>query len=398
MRITNIVAAGLAVLGFTQACETDEDCSLNGICSRKPTKFFASKPKPGACRCDPGWFGDDCGRLDLAPAAPINGYNHTDVVDPTNFGAYGNASWGGQILQDPHDRKLFHLFASQFAHGCGLSGWRPSSYIMRAESRTGPQGPYHYAEAVTKPFRHNPSIIWSPADKKYLLYTIGADAPEAVKCQSLSNKQWPNNISVSSSDNIGGPWSPQKLILNSVDPQSTNPAPWPLWTRKNPTREIALAVEDMAIYQADKFDGEYKLKLTQKWNTTDYSPTWTEDSFLWRDKRGNWHGLVHWLIDLVEHDGQKYPRVGAHVFARELGGPWHFKLHEAYNSTVTFTDGSVRTLNRRERPKIFFSDDGELTPLYFTTGVTEMGQTGRSSTLIQPIGNKWKKFEKKLGF
>jgi hypothetical protein len=398
MRIANILAAGLAVIGATQACETDEDCSLNGVCSRKPTKSFASKPKPGACKCDPGWFGDDCGRLDLAPATPINGYNQTDAVDPLHFGPYGNSSWGGQISQDPQDHKLFHLVASQFADGCGLTGWRPSSYIMRAESRTGPQGPYHYADEVTKSFRHNPSVIWSPADQKYLLYTIGVDAPKAEKCQSLTYKQWPNNISVSSAHSIKGPWTPHKMILNSIEPQSTNPAPWPLWTRKNPTREIALGVEDNAIFKSDKWDGEYKLIHTQTWNTTEWSPTWTEDTFLWRDKRGNWHALDHWMIDLVEHNGQQWPRVGAHVYARELTGPWHFKQQEAYNSTITFTDGSVRTLRRRERPKLFFSDDGELTPLYLTSGVTEMGQGSRSSTFIQPIGNKWKKYEKKLGF
>ncbi|PLB45109.1 hypothetical protein P170DRAFT_479636 [Aspergillus steynii IBT 23096] len=46
---------------------------------------------------------------------------------------YGNSSWGGTIMQDPTDRGLFHLFTSQFNHGCGLSGWRPHSFIIRAE-------------------------------------------------------------------------------------------------------------------------------------------------------------------------------------------------------------------------------------------------------------------------
>ncbi|OBT85559.1 hypothetical protein VE02_06714 [Pseudogymnoascus sp. 03VT05] len=209
---------------------------------------------------------------------------------------------------------------------------------MRAESRTGPQGPYHYADEVTKSFRHNPSVILSPADQKYLLYTIGIDAPKAEKCQSLTYKQWPNNISVSSAHSIKGPWTPHKMILNSLEPQSTNPAPWPLWTRKTPTREIALGVEDNAIFKSDRWDGEYKLIHTQTWNTTEWSPTWTEDTFLWRDKRGNWHALDHWMIDLVEHSGQQWPRVGAHVYARELTGPWHFTQQEAYNSTITFTD------------------------------------------------------------
>jgi hypothetical protein len=104
------------------------------------------------------------------------------------------------------------------------------------------------------------------------------------------------------------------------------------------------------------------------------------------------------MIDLVEHDGQKYPRVGAHVFARELTGPWHFKQQEAINSTIRFEDGTVQTLKRRERAKIFFSDDGQMTPLYLINGVQEMGQNSLSSTFIQPIGKKWREYERRLGF
>lgn len=396
MRFTKVLVSGLATLGIAQACETDEDCSLNGICRGAPGKYLENQTQ--GCECDPGWFGDDCGRLDLAPASKANGYNHTDVTDPDYFGEYGNSSWGGQILQDSQNPKLFHLFTSQFANGCGLSGWRPHSFIIRAESTTGPQGPYHYSEAVTQPFRHNPYVFWSPADKKYFLYTIGVDAPKLIECESISYEQWPNNISVSSAEGICGPWTAQKMVLNSESPQSTNPAPWPLWTPEQNTRKIVLGVEDNAIFVADKWDGDYELLLTQKWNTSETSPTWTEDMFLWRDKRGHWHALDHWMIDIVKHDGRKYPRVGAHIYARELTGPWHFKLHEAFNSTVNYTDGSIQTLQRRERPKLFFSNDREMTPLYLTTGVQEIGESGLSSTLIQPIGHKWKMYEKSLKF
>ncbi|KAK2768156.1 hypothetical protein FQN54_000008 [Arachnomyces sp. PD_36] len=395
MRLASIIVGGLTAIGFVQACETDEDCSLNGVCSRQPGGYDRNQTQ--TCECDPGWFGEDCGHLDLAPATKLNGYNHTDATSPDHFGDYGNSSWGGQIMQDSENPKLFHLFTSQFAHGCGLSGWRPSSFIIRAESTTGPQGPYHYAQTVTEPFRHNPQVLWSPADEKYLLYSIGVDAPEAEKCESISYEEWPNNISVSSAETIRGPWTTQKMILDSRSPQSTNPAPWPLWSPEQDTSQIALGVEDNAIFLADKWDGEYELLVTQKWNTSETSPTWTEDMFLWRDKRGHWHALDHWMIDLVEHDGRKYPRVGAHIYARELGGPWHFKLHEAFNSTVNYTDGSIQTLQRRERAKLFFSDDGEMTPLYLTTGVQEMGESGLSSTLIQPVGTKWQDYERGLG-
>ncbi|KAB8077486.1 hypothetical protein BDV29DRAFT_188686 [Aspergillus leporis] len=400
MKFLSFLTLVLAACGGAWACETDEDCSLNGVCmnsvegGHNPDQQDTGEK---VCRCDPGWFGDDCGRLDLAPATRYTGYNHTDVTDPSYFGKYGNSSWGGQILQDPTDASLFHLFASQFSYGCGLSGWRPHSFIMRAESRNGPQGPYHFAQQVTTAFRHNPYVFFSPADQKYLLYTIGVDAPTPEKCQSISYKRWPNNISVSSSDSIRGPWTPFKIILSSKEPHSTNPAPWPLWSPQNPTHKIMLGVEGNAVYGADTWNGEYKLVHTQNWNTSNYSPTWTEDPFFWRDKRGNWHTLTHWMIDLMERDGQKWPRVGAHMYARNLTGPWYFKQQESFNSTITFTDGSVETFKRRERPKIFFSDDGEVTPLYLTTGVQQMNESSRSYTLIQPVGSKWKEYEKSLG-
>lgn len=151
------------------------------------------------------------------------------------------------------------------------------------------------------------------------------------------------------------------------------------------------------MYTADRWDGEYKLINTVPWNTSDYSPTWTEDPFFWRDKRGHWHALAHWMIDIVEKNGTKYPRVGAHIFSKTLTGKWSFKQHEAFNSTVTFTDSTTQTFNRRERPKIFFSDDGTMTPLYLINGVQALN-AATSFTLIQPIGTAWKRFEKSLGF
>ncbi|KAE8151457.1 hypothetical protein BDV25DRAFT_171475 [Aspergillus avenaceus] len=382
------------------ACQTDEDCSLNGVCvpNTGPQPKGSNHTELKACQCDPGWTSADCGKLDLAPATRFAGYNHTNVTDPSYFGNNGNSSWGGQILQDPDNEKLFHLFISQFSYGCGLSGWRPHSFIIRAESHTGPQGPYHYAQTVTQPFRHNPCIVYSPAEEKYLLYSIGVDAPEPTKCGSISYTKWPNNISVSAADSLYGPWSDFEMILSSVEPHSTNPAPWPLWTPDDQTSKIMLGVEGNAVYVADKYNSDYRLIHTPTWNTTRYSPTWTEDPFFWRDKRGNWHILTHWMIDLVEHDGQQWPRVGAHMYSRSLEGPWHFKLQEAFSSVVEFTDGSVQTFKRRERPKLFFSDDGEMTPLYMVNGVQAMGEGSRSFTLVQPVGTKWRQFERDRGF
>lgn len=182
MRSLSLLGLWASLLFFQIAytCETDDDCSLNGLCVRR------CSDEVKVCKCDPGWWGDDCGRLDLAPATRWTGYNYTNFTLPDYYKGYGNSSWCGNIIQDRQDKKLFHLIGSQFGHGCGLGGWRPHSFVFRAESRTGPQGPYHWAQNISSTFRHNPYPFWSEADQKYLMYTIGVDAEEPADCKSIS--------------------------------------------------------------------------------------------------------------------------------------------------------------------------------------------------------------------
>ncbi|KAG7098382.1 hypothetical protein E1B28_000340 [Marasmius oreades] len=366
----------LVLTHLIQACASDDDCSLNGLCVQN------------TCICDPGWTSSDCGKLDLYPATRYTGYNWTHVNLPSYYGTKGNSSWGGQIIQDRTDRTLFHLILEHFSWGCGLSAWRPFSVIARAESRTGPAGPYHYAQELYGAFRHNPSTVWSEADNAYLMYTIGIETELPTTCRSF---KWANNISVATAPDIRGPWNKFTPIMNG-----TNPSAWPLWTSESPTSDIALAVEDNVIFQAPDFEGIYDKIKIQTWNTSDNSPTWTEDPFLWRDKRGNWHILAHWMIDIAER-GEKYPRVGAHLYSRDLSGNWTFKLQEAYNTTVVFTDGGRTDYMRRERPKLFFSDDGEMTLLYFSSGVQEFNSSA-TYTVIQPLGQRAKEYEEALRF
>ncbi|KAF2030822.1 hypothetical protein EK21DRAFT_100139 [Setomelanomma holmii] len=308
---------------LAQACITADDCSLNGLCIST------------ICHCDPGWIGPECGRLDLSSATRGTGYNYTIYKNPSYYNTRGNSSWGGQIVQDQDDPKL-----------------------------------------STSSFRHNTYVHWSPADQKHLLWTIGVSVPDPTSCKSVSKDSWPNNISVSSAPSIRGPWTPFHNTING-----TNPAPWPLWSPSNHTSTIALVAEDLRIFTAETWDGAYTLINTPPCNTSDYAPIWAGDPFVWRDKRGHWHALAHWMIDIVERNGTKYRR-----------------LQEAFNSTVTFTDGSTETFNRRERPKLYFSLDGDVTPLYLVTGVQALGTTTTSYTLIQPVGEKWRGFEKGLGF
>ncbi|KAE9994292.1 hypothetical protein EG327_000138 [Venturia inaequalis] len=365
-----------------QACTTDEDCSLNGLCL--PSQSIDATTPPATttsrqCHCDPGWIGTSCGNLDLRPAKRGMGYNHTgsnvNTTGDPQYKQWGNSSWGGNIVRDKEDGELYHLIYDQFAHGCGLSGWRPNSFIARGESRTGVEGPYIFKERITGSFRHNAYVYWSEAEQKYLLWSIGVDVPDATK------KDWPNNISVSSAPTIRGPWSPFTVLLNG-----TNPAPF---SPSNQNTTAVLMDEDQNIFTAPSHLGPYTLLSKAPWNTTDFSPTWAEDPFLYRDYRGYFHVLAHWMIDLSLEPSRKYPRVGAHMFSRKLEGPWMFRPEygPAFTSEVKFEDGSVENFGRRERPKVFFvGGEGRMGGAVLVTGVQKMGKGGGSFTLVQGIG------------
>jgi len=80
------------------------------------------------------------------------------------------------------------------------------------------------------------------------------------------------------------------------------------------------------------------------------------------------------------------PKVGRHAYSRTADGKgWIFNSETlTYNTTVEFEDGKKLVYNRRERPQLFFSDDGTMTPLYLVNGVQEKN-SGQSYTLIVPL-------------
>ncbi|KAH7322001.1 hypothetical protein BKA65DRAFT_408073 [Rhexocercosporidium sp. MPI-PUGE-AT-0058] len=359
-------------------CTTDNNCNLNGLCHY------------GSCICDPGWKSSDCGALDLIPAPLKNGYKKTGI---------GTSSWGSRIIHRTPDSRIFDPFLAEFAHDCGLDYWSPYSRIIHATSSTGPSGPYEFAAEVVGTFAHNPTVVYSHADGKYLMYYIGCPYTVPETCTSPNFTCGPGNtnngesgISVSSSSDLKT-WTSHGQILLGTDDDAwdadvTNPSPFPLYSPQYPTGEIALAyrgcpyncsgAELVNLAVAGNFLGPYR--KVQK-DPIFENPN--EDPFLWRDKRGNFHMLLH---SLEEGGGfGDGPKVGRHAFSRTLGGPWTFNSRTlAFNTTIEFGDGSSVEYFRRERPQLFFSEDGKMTPLYLTTGVQEKGEKG-SYTVVQPL-------------
>ena len=402
--LNHLIFLALTVLvssSFSLKCTNDEDCNLNGVCSKNT----------GKCICDPGWRADDCGALDIRPGPRNSGYNRTDE---------GLSSWGSKIVKDPWHPGLWHALMAEFTHGCGLDYWAPYSRIIRAESTAGPLGPYHFAAIVEGTFAHNPTVVWSAADQEWLMYYIGCPT-DVVKekctvkhfsCGPGNDNNGESGISVQSSKDLRN-WKFRGQVFNGLkrghwDTDTTNPSPFPLgdtpenyggpneWKAKTEgmkkDHDILLAYrgchyncstgkELISLASASSFSSPY----TRLNNHRPIFPNPAEDPFLWRDKRGHFHLLLHSL----EPDGGfgSGPKVGRHAFSRSIAGPWTFNTRTlAFSTKVDFEDGGKIDFFRRERPQLLFSADGEMRPLVLTTGVQAKGREGSYSVMV-PIGS-----------
>ncbi|KAM3510107.1 hypothetical protein MY11210_006024 [Beauveria gryllotalpidicola] len=378
-------------------CAADEDCSLNGVC----------RLVSGTCACDAGWTAPDCGVLDVRPAKRRSGYNRTGEEEE---GGAGTSSWGGRIVRDPVDAGLHHLFAAEFAHGCGLDYWAPYSRIVRAESREGAAGPYVFADEVAATFAHNPTVVRSPADQAYLLYYIGCPTDVAPRrctrkrfsCGPGNANNGESGISVKTSSNLRT-WTDAGQVLQGTnsstdwDADVTNSSAFPLYNARggdddDKTPAILLA------YRGCPYDCGGREQINLAVAATGYRgpyrrvqpdpvfPADSEDPFVWRDKRGHWHMLTHSLE--AEGGFGRGPKVGRHAYARDYRGPWTLSTRRslAFDTTVRWDDGAAVRFYRRERPQLMFSEDGDMTPLLLTTGV-QPRDSAMSYTVIVPVGD-----------
>ncbi|KAJ6783278.1 hypothetical protein PWT90_10543 [Aphanocladium album] len=391
MRYLSLIRAlvAFALVGPShQKCSEDDHCSLNGIC------------RHSKCECDAGWKGTDCGILDLRPALRDSGYNHTSE---------GISSWGASIVRDPADEALYHIFFSRFANHCPLKSWMPFSTIMHAQSKTGPAGPYESPVEVLGTFAHNPTVVWSPWDREYLMYHIGCPQPTPSVCGPVKFKcgipDGQSGITAHSSPDLET-WTNRGMVFNGTydktvwDMTATNPSAWPLHTRKHETPTMLLAYRGNNHNETNFSSGNIAVSSTgfkgpytriQKEPLMQYR---FEDPFLWQDKRGHYHMLVHSQRDDGGGGSPGVKSVGRHAYARDYMGPWNYgyNVSLAYGAQVSFTDGTTINYGRRERPQLLFSTDGRMTPLFMANGVQEIG-TNMSYTIVSPIGDAGTKLQ-----
>jgi hypothetical protein len=295
------------------------------------------------------------------------------------------------------------MYAAEFENKCGISHWSPNSAIVHATSTTGPAGPYSRKDVVVVPFAHNPKVVRAP-DGTWLMYTIGVQLPasQLFNCsgpdeevaaasppppgRNPENRE--SNITLFTSKSLEGPWTRYGTVLGpdyqgTWDEDTSNPSPWVL---ANGT--VLLMYRGCIVFQPG-CNGEYmgvasapswKGPYTRLLPTPILPKVYAEDPSLWQDKRGNFHFLMHYIPD--------NQLVARHAFSRSFLGPW--ALHEKsipYNSTVQFTDGTVTTYEKRERPHIVW--DAQMNPAWLVTGVVtpsgQHGYAGKSFTLVQQI-------------
>ena len=363
----------LAVIcSLSEACTDDAACSLNGVCSDAKM-----------CVCDPGWFGPACTGLKLAPAEPNSG-----VI------AWPTSSWGGIAVVDPANPALFHFFYSRFVGGCGLTCWVNASECVRA---VGPSaaGPFVDAAIVLGVFCHNPTVRRAP-DGTYLLWHIGKDDPSrahncttsAQVCSSNVPPPLPTDgrafVTYLSAPHPAGPWTPRGSaaftgtgtgwmgwISNpSVHFFPNGSALLAFRSKVMPGGDNAsqrVGSEVIGLATAPHWSGPYTLAVGHPIVNTH------EDPHVWADRRGNLHLLSHGETN--------------HWFTTPNSlGAWTLASAPAFDFGFEWSNGTRAMALRRERPQIFFSEDGNMTPLVFTCGVTIKGGPSQMSlTLAQRV-------------
>lgn len=356
-------------------------CNLNGVINGD-----------GACVCDQGWRGADCGELSVSPGPANLGYHNTS----SGVGA----SWGANAV---FSQGLWHAFVAEMTLNCTLNEYGSNSGIIRATSPS-VGGPYTYAETVIAPFAHNPTIRELPNGTGYLLFMIGGTPSTQQDCRMgtlarrlrTSSTDDPSGIAVSYAPTVLGPWShPTRVEFSHYNTSAllncafTNPSPSIL-----PNGSVLLAFQGGYCHSIIPGIGEEDIgvALAPSWNAT-YAlvtgapiatlPPWCvaglgEDPFLYRNSRGEFHMLIH---------GMCFATFNAiHAFSED-GVAWSLSPTPPYSYMVNYSGAAPELYWRVERPQLVL-DPATAAPLALFNGVCAdglacLGNPGKTFTLAR---------------
>ena len=376
-----------------QACQSDVNCSYNGVCNSKT----------GNCSCDAGWYGYTCNNLNLLPAIPNTGYNYTNS-------SFNTSPWGGSIQYDSKN-KVYSMMVAEMEYNCGINSWTTNSQIVFAQTSDNNYiSKYSRINRMLVPFAHSPDIIYASNTNEYVLIYVHNKTNNDVPPCRLCNSGWTpsgcksQNVSevtairYISGDNLSVAWD-----IN----QWSNPIE--LYNIGEGDSNFAAQINDDGGLVGMMRTGATSLYLVTAKDWKDNSsyvlhnnggdgnqdspglfPYLTEngmeDPYVWKDCNGRWHALFHNRMPADPYDSQLL--CGSHAYSDTNGTKWILG-GTAFSNTVVFnvTDENGEkydnvTFSRRERPHLVF--DG-CKPAAITSGVEFYKD--KTFTLIQPISH-----------
>ena len=343
----------LPLVATAAPCRDAAGCGLNGDCSPDERR--------SGCVCDPGWAGENCCVLDLAPA-PTQARQAYMV---------NTSSWGGNVIKDPVTG-AYHLFFSEMRTG-GLHSYSSPGHcqLTTAVSLTSPTGPFDLnrtvlrSSAVGGPYQgritHNVQPQMGPDGAVYIFMITSPPPPPpgpppAPDPESKPRKA-PKNLTVlvGRAPRLGASFEFVEPLLLQQNGSAV--------LKDNPTAiifgngTVLMVTRGTSLFKAASWRGPYRMEnpsiLGCEYADPSLGGCREEDPFFWQSPRG-FHLLFH------NHEPFAYHKqVLAYAFTtdRSAVNGWEFSYVEAGNGTdIQFDDGTVHTFCSRQRPQLFFSE------------------------------------------
>lgn len=333
------------------------DCSYNGACGASS----------GTCTCDAAWGGPRCAELQLLPVDPERpGLRLTDAA------GRNVSTWGAPMLRDAATN-TWHAWASEMEEGCGINSWTTNSHVVHATAAA-PGGPWTRREEVFAAFAHEPDVVLGPKGELVMAFSY-FEEPNSTgfRCTQCADGV---TLSQEYKNGCGGNRMHGFCQIVAVAPGFDQPF-------GSAFDVTALSVSwdwNTALLILPNGSAVAVLRALFPWLAEIYADnsTWhpvgacegcaqgpampdsnVEDPYIYRDKRGVYHTIMHSM-------DAGLPFCGGHAFSVD-GWTWVY-TGAAYGNNVSYADGSWQYFTRRERPHLLFADDG-FTPIALSNGV-----------------------------
>ena len=313
--------------------------------------------------------------------------------------------WCGSVIKG--EDGTYHMFASRWRKELPMHpGWLVGSEIVHAVSHV-PEGPYQFqnvalgargAEFWDGRSVHNPHIM--KFGDTYVLYYMGTTHPfpelgngeilDLDNCRTITARA-NKRIGIATSKCLDGPWERRDAPILSPRPRFfdnffvSNPAPCETENGeilmlyksrsyvKPPYPKYLHGKMQFGIAKAKVFDGKYIPQSDVPMFSSD--EIHMEDPFIWRDQDG-YNMMAKDMNGAV--CGERLG--GIHAISRD-GVSWKIEFGKTfYSKTLTFEDGSVRTLGNMERPFLLFEGNKPACAFFAVSDGTGDGFTNCKNT------------------